>query len=724
MHLILFTSTKPQQSNKMGSQTNDKKQLVFKKIYFIFFMILTFALCIVGRIIYLQTVEGDKWRAELAKVKTTIQTIEASRGNILADNGELLSTSVPIYDIFMDPGIASLEKSVFNDSVGALADSLSSLFDDKTSVAYEKLIRDARIQQNRYCLLFKGASYAQMKRLRKFPIFERGRYKGGLIIEQRNRRELPFKLLAQRTIGTMRNVKPVGIEAAFNNDLKGVGGQRIMQRMPGNVYIPIDQESQIEPKDGNDIYTTIDINIQDVAENALMKQLQLHDADHGCAILMEVATGQIKAIANLSRTAKGIYEEDFNYAIAEAAEPGSTMKTASMLALFEKHQVSTYDTVFVGNGTKIFGTQTMRDVHAPKRSKLSIREVFENSSNVGISTLITNYFRKNAQQFMDALHSYKLNHPLTLQISGAGKSRIKNTTDKDWHHIVSLPWISVGYEVAITPLQMLTFYNAIANNGKMVKPMFVKEIKNHGQLVKSFNPEVMDSSIASQAAIDSVKLLLEAVVLNGSARTLKSSKYKIAGKTGTAQIAKPRYGYDKSHMSYQASFVGYFPAKDPKYSCAVIINGPSEGVYLAGVIAAPVFQEISDKVYANHLEMHPDIEGEFADHKSVTWPSARKATQSELKKVYQSIAMPLQTSASDADVVAVVDKNGKPIAQKISVTKGTMPDVRGMTASDAIFLLENNGLQVSITGKGAVQQQSIEPGTKLSKGRTILLVLG
>lgn len=541
------------------------------------------------------------------------------------------------------------------------------------------------------------------------------------MIDQRNVRELSFQKLAARTIGTLRDVKPVGIEAAYNEELRGITGKRLMQRLSGNVWMPVRDKAEVEPKDGNDLISTIDINIQDVAEQSLEDHLRFHNADHGCAVLMEVETGEIKAIANLSKTPSGNYDENYNYAIGEATEPGSTFKMASLLAAFDDGLVEPDDTVSVGNGSYSYFGQPMKDSHPPKASRLSVQQAFETSSNVGISKVITQHYAKRPEAFMEKLHAFGLGKPLGLEISGEGQPRIKSTTDKDFNSRVSLPWISIGYESKLTPLQMLAFYNAVANNGRMVRPRLIKEIRHHGKLVKEFMPDILRDSIASQDAIRKIKTLLEGVVEHGTASSLNKSPYKIAGKTGTAQIANPKFGYDVNHRSYQASFVGYFPADKPKYSCIVVVYAPSNNFYYGGAVAAPIFKEIADKVFSNHFDLQKEQIEE--DTSSFTMPLALVGIQKDVRKVLAKLDHPVESTNLDASWVSTSLRDDKVVLQERKILKGTVPNVIGMGARDAVYLLENSGLRVRMNGKGVVTSQSLNGGSRLMKGDLILIEL-
>ena len=696
-----------------------KKDIMWR-IYFSFLFICLFGIAIIVQICRIQFVQGTYWKEKADSLTTAYKDIDASRGNFFADDKSLLATSVPIYDVRMDLQTDGLTNDMFSENVDSLSEALSDLFHDRSKPQYKQDLKQARSDGERYYLIQRNVHFPELQKLKQFPLFRLGRYKGGLLVENRNVRELPFRLLAERTIGYQREVKPVGIEAAFDKQLKGISGKRLMQKISGGIWIPINDKDEIEPKDGNDVVTTIDVDIQDVAEHALEEHLRKHNADHGCAVLMEVATGEIKAIANLSVTADGNYIEDFNYAIAEATEPGSTMKMASLLAAMDDGLVNPEDSVTVGNGQYSFFNQQMKDSHPPKSSRLSVAQAFEASSNVGISKVIYAAYNKTPQRFIDKLKKFNLNEPLNLQIEGEGMPRIKDVTAKDWSP-VSLPWMSIGYEVKLTPLQILTFYNAIANNGRMVRPKFVREELYHGKVIQSFPTEIIKDSIASPGAIAKAKKLLEGVVQIGTASSLNKSCYKIAGKTGTAQMFANKYGYDKNHMTYQASFVGYFPADNPKYSCMVVVYAPSNDVYFGGAVAAPVFKEISDKVYSNNMEMHDTIP--VKDSLIESLPVAKSGSQKELKKVLAQLDVPVTSGNTDASMVSAGIADNSVRLSERKMNSGAVPNVIGMGAKDALNLLENAGLRVRLSGKGMVTKQSIEAGTKIQRGQQITIEL-
>ncbi len=701
----------------------DARKVILRRIYLVFVCICLFGIAILAQVFRLQFVQGTYWKNKADSLQTSYRVIEASRGNIFSDNGSLLGTSVPIYDVRMDAACEAISKGTFDKCIDSLSIALANLFKDKNQLDYKKDLRDARNADQHYYLVHKDVSYDQLQALKKFPLFKLGRYKGGLIIIQKERRDMPFNMLAQRTIGMSRNgIKPVGIEGAFDTTLEGVSGRRRMQRMAGNVWMPISDNIEIEPKDGNDLITTIDINIQDVAEHALLTQLVKNNADHGCVVLMEVQTGAVKAIANLKRKGEGTYDEDYNYAIGEAAEPGSTMKLASLLVAFDDGLVEPTDTVDIEGGSKKYADRILHDSHEGVPNRITVQHAFEISSNVGISKVIYNNYKKNPTAFVKGLQGLHLDQPLGLQITGEAKPRIKNPLDKDWYG-TTLPFMAVGYDVLLSPMQTLTLYNAVANNGKMVKPKFVKEIRSHGVLMASFPTEVISDTIASVATIQKAKKLLEGVVERGTAVNLKTAAYAIAGKTGTAQISQGAEGYKGNGIRYQASFVGYFPADNPKYSCIVVVNAPSNGVYYGNVVAGSIFKEISDKVYATRLDMHPPLSADTLVAKNLL-PDIKAGNKKETMKAIKKIGLAVDSQSEDADWVSSYNTSGSIQLKERKNLQGTVPNVVGMGLQDAIYILEDSGLRVKVNGRGMVLKQSLDAGGKINRGSQITIELG
>lgn len=690
------------------------------RIYLIYFGILLLALGVIVRAATVQFVEGKDLMSRVLETTLRYNDIPAIRGNIYATDGSLLATSIPIYEIRMDLNTEALTDEIFNENIDSLAICLSNLFEDKSSIVYRQELIEARANGARFHLIKKRVKYPVLKAMQKFPIFRKGRYKGGFIYFQQNIREKPFRLLAARTIGYDKsNVGRVGLEGAYSKELSGVSGKRLMQKLSGGVWMPLNDENEIEPQDGYDLYTTIDINIQDVAEQSLLQQLQKHDASHGCVVLMEVATGGVKAIANLTRNKEGNYYEGYNYAVGESTEPGSTFKLASLIAAIEDGLALPSDSVDTERGVVKFYDRKLKDSHEGGYGKITLGKAFEVSSNIGVAKVITSSYENNPQAFIDRLKSMHLHEKLGVEIVGEKKPFIKNTSDSLWSGI-SLAWMSHGYELRQTPLQTLAFYNAIANNGKMVRPMFIRALQDKRDVIKKVEPFVIDKAICSQNTVDKAKKMLEGVVERGTATNLRNSSFKIAGKTGTAKIWNKESGYKT--VSYQASFVGYFPADSPKYSCIVVVNAPSKDVYYGNLVAGPIFQEVANKVYATSIEIHKELQEQNDFIAKSKIPYSKSGHKEDLKNVLDELGVSFN---DDSKGSWVVTQTGEKQVQMLTrkVQKGLVPNVLGLGLQDALYLLENCGLEVSFSGIGMVKMQSIQGGTKVIKGTKIQLEL-
>ena len=707
--------------------TEIKKDIAWR-IYIVYFAVCLFGLAIVGKALTIQLIEGGDLKKKVQSRTLKDKSIDAVRGNIYSSDGSLLATSIPIYEVRFDPNADAISDILFAEKIDTLAWSLSELFKDRSSASYRKELISAREKGARYHLIRRNVKYTQLKQMKNFPLFRRGKYKGGFITIQQNKRAIPFQILAARTIGYEReDVSPVGLEGAYSEVLSGIDGKRLMQKISGGVWMPVGDADEVEPEDGMDIYTTIDVNLQDVAENALMKQLEKHEADHGTVVLMEVATGSVKAIANLKRTSSGSYYEGYNYAIGESTEPGSTFKLPALIAALEDGYVDMGDIIDCGDGSKQYYDRTMFDSNHDDGGwgKITVQRILEVSSNIGMAEIITKSYSENPQQFIDHLAKMNLRDKLGIEIEGEGKPYIKNTSEDTWSGI-TLAWMAHGYELQMTPLQILTFYNAVANEGRMVKPRFVEKITKGRKVVREIKTEVLNPRICSKETIAKVQSALEGVVSNGTATNLKNADYKIAGKTGTAQIANNRGGVnaykDKSKVSHQASFVGYFPADNPQYSCIVVINAPSRNVYYGNLVAGPIFKEVADKVYANSLDMHKELEQQkFFANSAI--PYSKHGYKDNIEKVFATLEIPVKSSAGDQDwVITSTQSKGVQLAPRM-VRENLVPNVVGMGLRDAIYLLENQGLRVKISGAGVVKFQSLTAGERIQKGQQIQIEL-
>ncbi len=681
---------------------------------------LVFAVAIFSRIVFLQLMGGGELSAEVAESTIKLKQIDAPRGNIFADNEQktALALSVPRYDIFMD--LESVDDQLFDDEVVSLADSLAFLFGDKSAFDWEQNLRNAKSKGSRYFPIKKNVNHIQLQKIENFPIYNLGQFKGGFIKLPKTKRVPPFGALARRTIGyykpgtaTSKEYK-VGLEGAFNDYLEGQDGELLMEKIIGNDWRPIPSESNKEPIPGKDIYTTIDINIQDVAHDALMNQMVAQNAQKGCAILMEVETGYIKAIANLTNdTINHTFRESFNHAVGMASEPGSTFKLASLMVALDDGKIKITDSVDMP-GKYCFYETCLHDSRVGGYGKNTIQHAFEVSSNV-ISKIINDNYAKTPQLFVDGLKDIGLHKKLGLKIAGEGSPVIKDASDKTFSGI-SLPWMAIGYEVQQTPLQTLTLYNAVANNGVMVKPQFVKEIRDGNKVIEHFGPEVMNYAICKPGTLKDVQKMLVGVVERGTANNIKARGFEIAGKTGTAKIAVNGSYSNK----YQASFVGYFPASKPKYTCIVVIQGPTKQIY-GSLVSGTVFKEIADKVYASGLE---NTEKQSVEALAVmSYPYSKNGSKQELSTVFKKMKVPVNDNASQsAYVVTSTNDKGVSLGSK-DIPGGLVPNVIGMGLMDALFILESQGLVVKVLGSGVVKNQSLNPGTKLSKGKLIILDL-
>jgi cell division protein FtsI (penicillin-binding protein 3) len=689
----------------------------------VYVVIVLAAIVLFVRIIILQYVERGKWAAMGEKYVYKTDEVPANRGDIVACDGRILASSVPFYSVYMDTRSSGMSPEIWSKGIDGLSAGLSRLAGERSAGGWKTVLVNARRQGDRYFLVKRKIDFETLKKMKELPIFREGQYKGGMVSQAENIRKLPNYDLARRTIGYLNQGNEgteVGIEGAFDKDLAGKNGVTVKQRLTGGDWIPVDDESSVDTKDGNDIVTTIDIDIQDVATTALRNQLMKHGADHGCAVLMEVSTGDIKAIANLERNNNGNYSETYNFAIGESTEPGSTFKLPSLMAAIEDGVIDTGDVVDTGNGTVKYYNKVVRDTKEEGYGKLTVKQVFEKSSNVGTSKLIYDHYKDNPKDFVNRLYAMKLNEKLNLQIKGEGAPLIRYPGDKFWSGL-SLPMMSHGYEVQLTPLQILTFYNAVANDGRMMKPRFVTAITRNGNVIKSFGTEIIINSIASGSTIRKAKKMLEGVVEHGTATNLKDADYKIAGKTGTAQIAKGKSGYRSgSGISYQASFCGYFPAASPLYSCIVVVSAPSNAVYYGNLVAGPIFKEISDKVYSTSF--FRDYVTLEKDGKKYSAPDAGNGYRDDISEVLRSFDIKYRRTSSDT-WVATRESGDTIRLASVNTDHGLVPDVRGMTLRDAMYLLENSGLRVQFSGKGRVKRQSPEHGAKIYEGSTVVLDL-
>jgi cell division protein FtsI (penicillin-binding protein 3) len=690
---------KPKQVNGPGSN-------IMFRVYTVFTFLALFALAVIIKVAYIQLFEGEALKEQAIQQEYRFFDTDAVRGNIYASDGSLLATSIPIFEVRMDVASELISDKLFNDSVTWLARSLSKKFGDHTQWEYKQKLIKARADGNRYFLIQKNVSFDDLREMKTYPIFNRGKYKGGIIALRQTRRAYPYGMLARRTVGYANPQENlfVGLEGNYNSTLEGNRGRQLYRRMANSAWKPVSSDNNVDPDNGRDIITTIDPYLQDVTESALMRHIEKHKAEKGTAILMEVKTGEIKAIANLQLDKKdGKYKETYNIAVGELIEPGSTFKLPSMMVALENGWISKSDSVEIGDGWYVYHNRTMKDSHLIDADGwLTPYESFVYSSNVGVSRIINDNAQADPWSFIKTLNKMFYSDNLNVDIQGGQPANINNPDSPTWSK-VSLPWISIGYELTVTPLHMLAFYNAVANDGVLVKPKFVNEIREAGVTIQKFETEVLSKKICSDATLAVAQDYLEGVVEKGTAKNISNAVYKIAGKTGTAQIAEN----GKYIKKYNASFAGYFPADEPKYSCMVLIHKPDGGSFYATTVAAPVFKEIADVVYATQLDIHPEGDNQTID--VLYAESDGPASQNEW---FEELGV---------EVVGTGSAATQTFDEFISNKK--VPDVRGMGVADAIFILENLGLKTRITGKGRVKSQSISAGSPVRRGDEMYLTL-
>jgi cell division protein FtsI (penicillin-binding protein 3) len=662
---------------------------ILTRLYIVAGCLFLFAGAVLFKLVSIQMVNGDKYKALAMKRTEKVFTIAPNRGNLYSDDGSLLATSVSRYTIRFDA--VTVSDANFKENVKPLSEALSKLT-GKTSSYYQQLLRKAKANKNRYTLLARNLDYSDYMTVKNFPLLNKGPYKGGVIVEQKTVREHPLGKIAERSVGYERKDENgyytrVGLEGAFGQYLRGVEGKRLKQKIAQGQWKPLGQENIVEPKDGYDVYSTIDVNIQDIAHHALLGQLEKYKADHGTVIVMETKTGEIKAIANLGMTKEGKYYERLNYAIGESHEPGSTFKLMNMVAALEDKVIDTSSVVDTGKGYWRIYKHRVKDTRG--HGEISISKAFEVSSNVAFAKTIHNGYKENPEKYVDRLRSMNINEVLGLPIKGEGVPVIRYPGDKGWSGL-SLAQMAYGYEVSMTPLQTLTFYNAIANGGEMVKPRMIKEVKEWGRTVDKFKDkfkkEVINPSICSKETAAKVQQLLKNVVekKHGTGHGLYSDNFSMAGKTGTTQ--KNYVSKDPDKLKYISTFAGYFPADNPKYSCIVVIHEPDKSVgYYGADVSGPVFKSVAQKVYANN----PLIDE----------VDMMKAQDEELDDSYQKYYAEAQKKYNK------------------------VPNVKGMSGMDAISILENLGIRVEVKGNGKVRKQSISHGTDINKVDKIVLEL-
>ncbi len=692
----------------------------------VYFAIALFGLVIVGRILLIQNMDTEKWQEIAKDLKSNTTEIWAKRGNICADDGSVLSTSVPYYELRLDMQAPKIIEIFSKESEGLVTEMAD--FFGFSATDFRIRIKTAFDKKNRWFLINpQQVDHNKFQEFRQLKSMSRSRFGSGLIAVTENRRILPHGDLASRTIGVLNkgvfggvhgNVGYTGVEGLSENYLAGVNGLALKRNFSGSwINTPL-----VEPQEGKDVITTINVNLQDYAQSSLGKQMEISQAEWGTAIVMEVKTGNIKAIANMGRKKDGTYGETYNFAFGHAgcSEPGSTFKLMSLVAAMDEGYADTSDLVDTGRGIWEYKGQKMKDSDYDHggHGLISLKKTFELSSNIGTAKIICKYYEGKEKEFIDRIYSFGLNKQLGLGFLGEAEPRIKYPTDPDWWG-PSLAWIAHGYEIKITPIQTLTFYNAVANNGVMVKPKFIEEIRENGIQIRKFKTEITNPSICSKSTLGKAQDMLKGVVIRGTGKSLKNKYYTLAGKTGTAVIADDNRGYGVGGVKkYQASFCGYFPADDPKYSIIVVIVGP-KGAYYGGSVAGPVFKGIADKVYAAYLEPAADS---IPPYNEV--PAVKPGLKEDVMLFSRDLGIKTQSQNMTADRVAIAYDTMTVYINGVNDIPGLLPDVIGMGASDAVYLLEKAGYRTKSNGFGRIYRQLPTPGSPCSKGELITLELG
>ncbi|MDD4190594.1 MAG: penicillin-binding transpeptidase domain-containing protein [Mangrovibacterium sp.] len=697
-----------------------RKDIIFRFGIVYFLAVLT-GVIIVAKVLKIQTMDTARWEQIATDLRTNTTEIFAKRGNLCADDGSILVTSVPQYELRLDLAAPRI-KRVFDEAADEFSQEMATFFGISKSRFKQQLVKAFKAG-NRWFLIYPAkVDHHQLQEFKRLKMMGRSWFGSGLIIRGESERVMPHGDMASRTLGTLNkgayggihgNVGYSGIEGIMESDLAGENGLALKRNFSGQwVNVPI-----TEPKDGKDVITTINVNLQDFTQNALMGQMEKSQAEWGTAVVMEVATGEIKAIANLGRRSDGTYAETYNFALGHAgcSEPGSTFKLVSLMAAMEHGYADTADVFDTGTGKWEYRGQTVYDSDYGRGShgRISMRRIFELSSNVGVAKIITKCYEGRERQFIDRIYSFGLNKPLGLGFAGEGVPYVKYPDDNNWWG-PSLAWISYGYEIKLTPLQTLTFYNAVANNGRMVKPAFVKEVRENGIPVKRFEPEILNPSICSKETLLKAQDLLKGVCTRGTGRSLRNPYFPIAGKTGTAQVAYQNEGYSREgRKNYQASFVGYFPADDPQYTAIVVIVGP-KGSYYGGSVAGPVFKEVVGRTYAAFLEYRNDT-----SEKVIRIPEIKTAFRHDTETVIGDLQLQINTQQANGDLIRIGVQKDQVQVAGITLQEGIVPDVTGMGGSDALYLLEQCGLRVVMNGVGKVVRQSVAAGTQVQKQQTI-----
>lgn len=707
------------------------------RTYLVYFLVLVFGIAVITKTILLQTKDSARYK-DLAKEKEYhLEPLKANRGNIYAANGDLLATTIPIYHTYFDPRVVA--DTTFNKGIDSLSVQLANLFPKRNAEQWKQRLTEAR-KNGRQCTIERNVTLPNFRKMQNFAIFKSGIYTGGLAKDEETKRIKPYNELAGCIIGYVRNIDSTttygGLEASYNSYLKGQDGQRLVRRIHHWGKMPVESEEDIDPQDGADVVTTFDIKLQDIVESALLNTMTTNKAQQGCAILMDVETGYIRAMANLQRNDKtGAYEETYNFALSARYEPGSVFKIASMIVLLNHDKDLKLDNkVNIGTGPIKFSKRVMKDDHSFATGGIcTVQEVIEQSSNKGTAVLVTKAFMAHPEKYVDGLYALGLNKKLGTGLAAEAQPYIKHPSDKTkdgrriWSN-VSLPWMSIGYEVNVTPLQLITLYNAIANGGKMMKPQLVTEIRSGNKTIEKYEPVVLNEQIASPEAIEMLQTMLEGVTIRGTAkRQFEGCSFPVAGKTGTAQYCDPvlKYKYREPNVPrrlYNTTFVGYFPANKPKYSCIVVVSRARGPRWAAGSVSAPGFREIAEKVYAHHYGILEDSDQSLTNNSSSQSPVIMHNDQTHT--FLQGINKPYYDSSTETEWVTVeTNPEGVKLVSNAVISDKVVPNVVGMNVTDAVYLLEGMGIEAHFQGQGTVIEQSLPVGDSLRQNSVMNLKL-
>jgi len=707
------------------------KRDILWRVYLSFLGIAVLGVFIISKAFYIQRFQGSYWKSMSDSLHQRIEPLDAERGTIYSEDGQMLSTSIPTFDIYMDmeaDGLREKNGKRFRENIDSFSIALANYFGDRSATEYKRDLQQAYKKSDRYFLIRKKLSFEDYKAFREFPLARLGRNKSGVIVEVDSKRLTPFQLLANRTVGLSRDyfasngkIKKmnVGLEKSYDSFLTGQKGQRLVRFIAGGVAVPV-EGYKVEPENGRDVVTTLDVNIQDITESALMKMMLQSESQYGTAIVMETRTGKIKAIANLGRQKDGSYWEDDNYAL-RVTEPGSTIKLLTLLSVLEKGTSSLTDLVEVGSeGQMQVGPRNVNDAERAPKPVLTVEECFAHSSNVGMSKVAYKAFASNPKEFKEYIHRYHLDIPSAIDLKDAPKPRLASLDNKHGG-LMNMITMSFGYAIQVSPLNTLTLYNAIANNGKMVRPYLVNSISVDGNEIKPFPPTVLEENICKPEVVKAAQQCMRAVVEIGTGKpAFKDMPFAVAGKTGTAHVADGNIKYYDG--VYQATFVGYFPAEQPQYTCIVVIRTkPHAFLHYGGQVAAPVFREIATKLYAMYVEKNnaPNYVT-VKDSSGYFYAGYTK----DIRNVFSKLDVNYNDSASQNNWSRVYAENARPVVKGNNVQGKLMPNVKGMGLKDALYLLENIGVKVVVKGRGKIINQSIPAGTPLTKGFTVLVQLG